>query len=379
MKIAFLADSHYDETGRFHECCRLHNWIAADAAARGCKALLHGGDLYERRSTPREREEVASWLRALHIAGIPFVGVRGNHDAPGDVGYLRHLTPEPDVYEIPAVNIHTVPGVTIVCLPWPSRAGILAEARSREEGEQTIQEAVRSVLRGIGDAAHKTADPVLFLGHCMVRDSRTSTGQPLVGCDVEVGLEDLSLVGADAYLLGHIHMHQHWEIDGRPCIYPGSPRRTAFGESEAKGYVVLDVEPGEPVRWEFVEVPATPMVDVHGEWLELGDEWEMGLRSVPNPTGAELRFRYSVTAEHREAAKLAARGLAEGWTLAGAISVKIEEQVEATTRARAPEVATAPTVPDKLRALWAARKETVSRAEQLIAMSVSLEEEVRCA
>jgi predicted phosphodiesterase len=392
MKIAFLADSHYDETGRFHECCRLHNWIAADAAARGCKALLHGGDLYERRSTPREREEVAHWLRGLHGAGIPFVGVRGNHDAPGDVSYLRHLTPEPDVYEIPAVNIHSVPGVTIVCLPWPSRAGILAEARSREEGEQTIQEAVRNVLRGIGNAAHKTADPVLFLGHCMVRDSRTSTGQPLVGCDVEVGLEDLALVGADAYLLGHIHMHQHWEIDGRPCIYPGSPRRTAFGESEAKGYVVLDMEPGEPVRWEFVEAPATPMVDVRAEWATqytgpTGEESHPAFLAMgtsehckpDNLAGCEVRLRYSVEPEHREAAKAAARSWAADYMAAGAVSVKVEEQVEATTRARAPEVATAPTVPDKLRALWAARGETVSRAEQLIAMSVSLEEEVRCA
>jgi len=389
MKIAFVADSHFDESGRFGECIRLHNWIAEDAAARGCGALLHGGDLYERRSTPREREAVAAWVEALYNAGLPLLAVRGNHDAPGDVHYLRHLTPEPDVYELPAVNTWTVAGVTIACLPWPSRAGILAQAQSREDGEQTIQEAMRSVLLGLGSEAREAGNPVLFLGHVMVRDSRTSTGQPLVGCDLEVGLEDLALVGADAYLLGHIHLHQHWEINGAPCIYPGSPRRTAFGESEAKGYVVLDVEPGQPVRWEFVEAPATPMVDVQGKWetdyanlsggpvipfLALNDSYHC---EPSNLAGAEVRLRYHVEAAHRESAKVEAAEVAASYLAAGAVSVKVEEQVTATARARAPEVAMAPTVPEKLRALWANQGRVPDRADQLIAMSVSLEEEVR--
>lgn len=389
MKIAFVADSHFAEDSRFGECVRLHNWIAEDAAARGCKALLHGGDLYERRSTPREREAVAQWVHHLADMGCNLVAVRGNHDAPGDVHYLRHLESEPDVLEVPGMVTWAIPGVTIACLPWPSRAGILAQAQSREDGEQTIQEAMRSVLLGLGSEAREAGNPVLFLGHCMVRDSRTSTGQPLVGCDLEVGLEDLALVGADAYLLGHIHLHQHWEINGAPCIYPGSPRRTAFGESEAKGYVVLDVEPGQPVRWEFVEAPATPMVDVQGKWetdyvnlsggpvvpfLALNDSAHC---QASNLAGAEVRLRYHVEAAHREAAKVEAAEVAASYLAAGAVSVKVEEQVAATTRARAPEVAMAPTVPEKLRALWAARGETVPRADQLLSLAVSLEEEVR--
>lgn len=374
-KIALIGDSHFSEDSRFDECVRLHTWIANDAADRGCSVMLHSGDLYDRRSTPKEREAVAGWIHHLNERRIPLVAVRGNHDAPGDVHYLRRLDRGPDVREVPDLITWAIPGVTIVCFPWPSRAGILAAAQSREDGEQQIQEAVRNVLRGLGSEAKELGNPILFLGHCMVRDSRTSTGQPLVGCDVEVGLEDLALVGADAYLLGHIHCHQSWEIDGAPCIYPGSPRRTAFGESEAKGYVVLDIDAGGVVAWEFVEAPATPMVDVRATW---GGAFQVMTIGEHTPIeGAEVRFRYYTEPEHREAAKAQAAGIAAVWKAAGAVSVKIEEQIEATTRARAPEVATAPTVPDKLRALWAARGESVVRAEQLIAMSVSLEEEVR--
>jgi exonuclease SbcD len=100
-----------------------------------------------------------------------------------------------------------------------------------------------------------------------VRGSVTSTGQPLVGCDLEVGLEDLALVQADAYLLGHIHKGQAWEIAGAPCVYPGSPRRTSFGESEAKGYTIVTVE-GHAATTEFVELPTTPMLHFSGLWRD---------------------------------------------------------------------------------------------------------------
>ena len=80
-------------------------------------------------------------------------------------------------------------------------------------------------------------------------------------------MEDLALVGADAYVLGHIHKSQAWDIGGAPVIYPGSPRRTDFGELEPKGYVIVDVtDSGGVVSWEFVEAPATPMLHFEVFW-----------------------------------------------------------------------------------------------------------------
>jgi DNA repair exonuclease SbcCD nuclease subunit len=383
MKIAFLSDSHYDESSRFDECIRLHDWIAKDAAERGCRIVLHGGDVFERRSTPKERLAVADWLHRVGSLGMDAMIARGNHDAPGDLHLINYLALGGMVYEQPGER-HLTDWLRIACLPWPSRASILATAASREDGEQQIAEAVRDLLRGL--RSEEPGVTTLFLGHCMVRDSRTSTGQPLVGCDVEVGLEDLALVGADAYLLGHIHLHQQWDINGAPVIYPGSPRRTAFGESEAKGYVVLTVEEGlGVVGWEFIEAPATPMVHVEAEWVHdhvglPGDTIvPAGLcchktTNIDDLRGAEVRFRWHVEPEHRQAARAAA----ERWRCealgAGAVVVKLEEVVEATTRARAPEVAAALTVRDKLRALWTSRGEPTW--ETLLSMSTQLEEEV---
>ena len=61
--VAVVADSHFDEASRFEECQRLHAWIADDMAARGVDVVLHGGDLYERRSTPAERRSAAEMLK----------------------------------------------------------------------------------------------------------------------------------------------------------------------------------------------------------------------------------------------------------------------------------------------------------------------------
>jgi len=72
-------------------------------------------------------------------------------------------------------------------------------------------------------------------------------------------------------------------------------------------------------------------------------------------SGAEVRFRYHVEPELREAAKAAAqewKARAIGW---GASVVKIEEVVEASQRARAPEVATARTLQEQLDAYWASK------------------------
>ena len=88
--VAVVADSHFDEASRFEECQRLHAWIADDMAARGVDVVLHGGDLYERRSTPAERRAASDWLRVV-ADRCPVVIVRGNHDALGDLPLLAKL------------------------------------------------------------------------------------------------------------------------------------------------------------------------------------------------------------------------------------------------------------------------------------------------
>jgi exonuclease SbcD len=252
-----------------------------------------------------------------------------------------------------------ISGVAVASMPWPRKANVDAAGAD-------AREVMRSVLRGLGDQLAEHDGPRVLLSHAMVRGSRTSTGQELMGCELEVGLEDLALARADLYALGHVHAHQSWDVAGAPAIYPGSPRRANFGELEPKGYVVAGFDGRRLVGWEFVPTPATRMLHLEAGWYSEhvglpGDvvvpagfdrDWE-----TADVAGAETRFRYHVEPDQRDAARREAQLVADELRARGAVAVKLEELVVATTRARAPEIARAATLADKLRALWAARND----------------------
>jgi exonuclease SbcD len=364
FRVGVVADSHYKATSRFEECIRLHNWIADDLAERQVCAVIHTGDVYDAKSTPEEREAVADWTQRV-TKFAPMLFIRGNHDALDDMLILARLETKCPVIVEQEAGLHNVGGLWVAAMAWPRKGALLAasDAESAEHGEAAASDALRAILRGLGAQLTQLPGPHLFAAHAMVRGSMTSTGQPLVGCDMEVGLEDLALVGASAYALGHIHKGQKWTIDGAPVIYPGSPRRTAFGEVEPKGYTLLEfADDGTLVSDTFVEAPATRMVqiecDYHGEAVTLpgGETVAVGLSLSDEDRaaaiGAEVRLRYRVASDFRTAAAEEAAQIRDGLIAAGAVLVKIEPVVRVETRTQVSQVAKATTLAEKMRAYW---------------------------
>jgi hypothetical protein len=403
MKIAFVTDSHFDRRNRFEECVRVHDWIYRDACQRGVALTLLGGDLFERRSVPEERNAAGAWLQQMATLG-PVVGVRGNHDE--DLSLLNELQSLHPItfYDRPTV-VTPCDGLSIACLPWPDPARILAESQSREQADQTAIGCLRDILRGM----YGESQPEIFLGHVQIRGSKVGTRQPLIGCSLELGLEDLALVGAKAYLLGHVHLAQQWNIDVNPVpyggglvrpwwswepsswhidvnpvLYGGSVYHCNYGEPERKYYTLLDKESsGCNLSLERVEIPATPMLFVESHWYpeHVGLPGDVVVPAgftqdgVELISGSDVRFRYHVEAEYLEAARAAAEEW-KRWALAeGAISVQLDPVVEANTRARAPEVAEARGLEAQLRAYWLSKGDEPDepRAGRLLAKLGELE------
>jgi DNA repair exonuclease SbcCD nuclease subunit len=410
-RLALIGDSHFNAApgGRFAECCSIHQWIAQDIAERGVDLCVHSGDIFERKSSPDERRAVAMWIQAI-TRHAPMVIVKGNHDAPLDLSLFEKLETDNPVIVEEGAGVHYVNGFLLGCLAWPTKASVLAMAPdavlSHAEGELIAGEALRNVLRGLGaqmeqweprcqreavEWANRASVPVpkILVAHAMVRGSRVSTGQPLVGCDFELGLEDLELAQADFCCLGHIHMPQDWTHAGKTIVYPGSPRRTTFGELEEKSYVIADFD-GTGVTWQRIVTPCNAMLHVDDEWglwpEQTGGEraWlcgppaseltDGGLKSI---AGAEIRFRYEVSADFRDEARAAAQVVRDEMLALGAASVQVEEVVKSAGTARAPEVAKARTLIDKLRAYWAARhtEPEAPRDERLLGKASDLEAE----
>jgi DNA repair exonuclease SbcCD nuclease subunit len=375
MRVAVVADSHFDQHKRFEECIRMHDWIADDCARRGIDLFIHTGDVYERKSTPLERLAASAWFQKM-AALAPGVVIRGNHDAIDDLPLLAKLETDYAITVVETAAVVEIGPALIACVAWPRKAALLAATGtdSHEGGEAFAAESLRNVLRGLGDELAAHQGPTMLAMHAMVRDSVTSTGQPLVGCDLEIGLEDLALARAGAYFLGHIHKQQAWRIGAAPCIYPGSPRRTNFGELEDKGYVVAEFsDAGALLSWDFVEVPATPMMHIEATWnaetASLSTEDDVDCR------GAEVRLRYTTPNDCRQAA----RGDAERRRIEllddGAVQVQLEECVQLEQRTRADAIPANVPLTDKVQAYWAVKAfEPGDRRAALLAKLQTIEE-----
>lgn len=385
-KLIATGDDHFDCHTRWEECLRVHGWIAELVERERPDVFTSGGDIYERASTPLERQAVADWL--TRIAEVcPVVIAKGNHDRDLDCAFLARLASRHPIIVEERAGVHVVNGIAIATVAWPNRSELLRAAGydGAAVADSIASTALRNVLLGLGAEMRRHKGPRVLLGHFMIDGSVTSTGQPLVGHAMNVGLADLGLVRADITIAGHIHAAQAWEFDGRPILYTGSPFRTSFGEMETKSVVVAEWDEADVMTWRRVETPATPMIHmtahmVDSECMETGDDIRIlsidDIEIQPEDlTGAEVRFRYHVPADERERGRQQAHGWKANFERAGAVSVQVEEVVIPTTTARAPEVAAAIGLAEKLAALWENRGTTPNeeRARELVRKATSLE------
>lgn len=373
IRILATGDTHIEEGSRFEECKRVLRWFVSEVERAKPDLVLHPGDVYDKASTPAEREFAAEFFQALARV-CPVVLVKGNHDAPRDLQILAQLEAAHEIQVVEDARVVRVRGVAVAAMAWPSRAGQIDDGVARE--------AVRATLSGLGAELCAHDGPKVLLGHFDVSGATTGAGQPLIGGSLTVSLADLALAGADAIVMGHIHQAQDWLVGETPAAYCGSPYRTDFGEMEPKSVLSVGFEFGRAAI-ERMPTPARPMVDVEAHWhSELGAFLELDPHAPP-PAGADVRFRYTVDADRRAiagkaAAEIKAAWLAEG---AGCATVKLEPEVLATTRARegTPAVAQARTLAEKLPLFWTSRKDVPDpiRASRLLSRLALLEETPR--
>lgn len=383
MRLAFVTDNHFDSNSRFEETVRIHGWIAEDAARRGCTGTILGGDLFEGKSDPEERNAAGEWLLRMAELG-PVVGVKGNHEIDADLDIFCRLSGRHPIRFHDRPSLDRIGEVAIACVPWPRKAHLLAllGPASVQESSAAAQQCLRQIFLGLAEELDALPEcGRLALAHVMIDGARTDHDQPIVGADMNVSLSDLALLRADFYACGHVHAFQGFRIGDAPGIYGGSPRHNNWGEPTEKSYAILEFDGPRLVGWERVPTPATPMVLLEAVWEGPDRAFCRNIPVGDFERGAEIRLRYRVESDAREPARAAALKVAEVLRERGAVDVKVEEEVIPKTRARTPEVAAARTLPDQLAAFWASRGEDLSpaRRERLLVKLGQLEEEARAA
>jgi len=210
-------------------------------------ALLIAGDLFDdaRLTFTTERFLVAE-LERLAAGGVTTVWCTGNHD-PGRKNYRAQQI------QWPAHGFHIL----------ASRAPQVVDILDRDgqpvgrvvgAGHQT-----RRDTQNLAAAfpAPQWDEPAVGLLHTQIHGSLGADAhEPYAPCTVD----DLQTHPYHYWALGHVHARQH-VLDSPPAHYPGNLQGRHFGETGAKGALVVEVAPGRyadeprfvplaPIRWE---------------------------------------------------------------------------------------------------------------------------------
>jgi len=362
-RILCIADNHWGDGSRADECTHVHEWIVGMADELEPDLIVDSGDIYDGPASPAHVEAASAWLQQM-ARYAPVIVVSGNHDRAESVVHFGRLDAEHPIYAHERPGVLTAAGVAVAMLPWPSKGELLAALGQTSQGEvrATSPGALQAILRGLdaGLDCHPGL-PRILLAHCSIEGAQTSTGQPLVGLDFGLWLADLALVRADAYVLGHIHCRQSWDVGGAPAFYPGSPYRRTFCETEPKGIALLELKPGQPARMTWIDSPAEELITLEDAWATDHEMFGAAAQDDgPIQFRASFRLRYTVPAERvAEAAAQVAR-VRDALLSYGATSVKVEPHVLVSNHARIPEVATSRSIADQLGAYWSSKPDEYS-------------------
>jgi exonuclease SbcD len=368
MKVLHCADIHYrnDLVDEINKCT---DFMVNKAKEEEVDLSIIAGDLFDERQTYDSaafRSAIDFVKKLSEVSPVYILKGTNSHDG-SSIKFLEFINTKHPVYVAEEIGhvcfqndfkvieyealtdeLRKEASITGLCtkalifgIPPVTKANMLAfNGNDMEGSRQDTIEALRNVIQMFGtlsEEAHNAGIPVILVGHLTVTGSTLSTGQQMVGREVELGVGDLRMTGADLVCLGHIHKVQSW----KEIFYSGSITRLNFGEEEDKGFWIHEFYKSELEESRFIKTPARQMVTI-----ELNDE---SAETVMNnlSEGSYVRVRYQTTEE--DVHKIDEKELKEKLLNIGAADVKIEKTVIPTERVRAEGISRLNSLDEKLR------------------------------
>ena len=382
IRIAQFSDLHYSEKNLV-EANRCFGFAIDEAIRRDAQVAVISGDSTDHALDVHSPavERLARRVRRL-ADHCPVLMLQGtySHEPPGTLAIFRLLGGRYGVHVADRISqvallsngawresdgwrfdrLSDDAQLLFTCVPTVNKATVAASVGAADAGVALGQE-LAALLAGYGainQTARQAQVPTVGVSHGTVTGCITEHGVPMAGFDHEFTSGALFAAQAQAFMLGHIHRHQHWEQDGRIVAYAGSIGRFHHGEQGDKGFVLWEVD-ATVARFELVPTPARRTVDLFFDGkpdlaqIEAAME-EGGLR------GAWVRVRWTVADEERHEVNRDAIKRA----LVGAADVQLEGRIVPVVRSRSKGISRCTSLSDKVRA-WA--KLTGTKPEPLLA------------
>ncbi len=296
LKAAHIADVHFPDAGDLLKEVITCSGSAAESVEKAKPDfMMITGDLYDHRMILDSPGALAASRFVQRLAAVcPVLIIRGTD--MHDFDSLESLRGLPNVMVVSDVRQvlfskgkgfydcnkkDGIPDAIFSCLPSPSKAFLVSLGTTAEQAQEEVVDLVRKVLRGWGEVNTMMRGKgvvTVLTGHGTIAGSVTSTGQVMVGRDLEYGTADLALANCDYQAWGHIHRAQKIGSVDLPAWYAGSLGRLDAGEQEEKGFLMVDLAPGEKAVPKFIQTPARKYLI-----LDLGkdpEHWQDEMKSI---------------------------------------------------------------------------------------------------
>ncbi len=378
IRIAQFSDLHYSEKN-LAEADRCFGFAVDESIRRGAEVAVISGDSTDHALDVHSPavERLARHVRRL-ADHCPVLMLQGtfSHEPPGTLAIFRLLGGRFGVHVADRIGqvalrqdrtwfesrgwrfdgaqdqLPEGTRVLFTCVPTVNKATVAASVGAADAAVALGQE-LTALLAGFAAsnrAAREALVPTVGVSHGTVTGCITEHDVPMAGFDHEFTSAALFAAQAQAFMLGHIHRHQHWEQGGRVVAYAGSIGRFHHGEGEVGA---------SALTFELVPTPARRTVDLVFEGKPDLARIESAV-AAGDLEGAWVRVRWTVADEDRHEVDREAIKRA----LAGAAGVQLEGRFVPIVRSRAEGISRCASLGDKVRA-WA--RVTGARVEPLLA------------
>lgn len=328
LRIAHTADLHLGAGtafGKVNPATGLHERVedylgtldqmVREAIERQADVFLVAGDIYHTKTpAPALCNEFAKRVHRLIAAGLQVVLLAGNHDGIGTETAATAL----DLYaalEVEGVTVLRKPQLVTI----QTRRGPLQVAAMPHLSKSVLDARRTDMLDTIDDATDAMATaldqmlgalarqvnpamPAILTAHLSLAEATVgSEDRMMVGRGLTLPVRSLQRAAFQYVALGHIHKPQVFDGAGLPpVVYPGSPDRVSFDESEDdKGFWLVDVAPGAPAQVERIPLVVRRFVTVDADLVGTVDPAEALRAAVlaADTNGAVVRLRYTIETE----------------------------------------------------------------------------------
>lgn len=357
MKILHLADIHAREKD-IEEIEKCLGFMLDTAVEEETDLAVIAGDCFDSRDIKLDSQsakliiktvsELANQCPVLIVLGTP------SHDgtAPEILNYAQGahkivVASKPD-----QINIRNE--VIVSLIPQPTKQFFQTQSGISDSNFE-ITQAMNGLFMGMGARASEHPDvPHILVGHWNVAGSKLSTGQVLVGHEIDIPYDSMMLAEPDLICLGHIHLPQ--QIGDR-AFYSGSLYSLNWGEMERKGFYIHTLDGKKLVESRFIETPTKRLERLTSDYTTSPF---IGVAIQAFTTGSYIR--HDMTCWQDEASKINKEELRKAYIDAGAIDADIRIIRVPRQTVRSESVLKVNTLRDKIKAMAELRGGTVSES-----------------